>query len=511
VAEYDVERSHAGDEPQGAQQLITPQDEEQRMQNQPTTSAAHVCRACGADESACALDPGFADERRWLCHSCEQGASSAGEGCCLGCLARHMLADFGHSGPEHAVCARCADRNRQSGARWCYSCAQSLPSDRFDAGKGRCQECLATIAARREKHCIACGRLLALESFAQTAASADGRRHTCLSCQGGAPAPASRSAPRPRSAARDWVAWAQSILADPDWICLDTETTGFSRDDVVIEIAMLDGSGRTLLDTLVASPIPVPLAVQRLTGITPASLSGAPTLAQLLPALTPLLSRGILAYNAPFDVRLLTSSLRRVGVTWAPSRVACALQAFTGYRASVGVPRLGSGATLGDACAQLGIRRSGGHRALDDARATLALLRAMAGSGWTQRRMAPSDSRASSSGRPSAVRRSSCSSRVRCSRGFRRLSVGEERVEFGDEFLVELGEQSLGAAQVRIGANALVELQRPRQRWRDQLRLVERRAEQRGHRAIRDARTLLSVRLRGAGVMDRVARCVVGR
>jgi len=61
------------------------------------------------------------------------------------------------------------------------------------------------------------------------------------------------------------------------------------------------------------------------------------------------------------------------------SRVACALQAFTGYRASVGVPWPGSGATLGDACAQMGIRRSGGHRALDDARATLALLRAMAG------------------------------------------------------------------------------------------------------------------------------------
>jgi hypothetical protein len=34
---------------------------------------------------------------------------------------------------------------------------------------------------------------------------------------------------------------------------------------------------------------------------------------------------------------------------------------------------------LGDACAQMGIRRSGGHRAREDARATLALLRAMAG------------------------------------------------------------------------------------------------------------------------------------
>jgi DNA polymerase III subunit epsilon len=132
---------------------------------------------------------------------------------------------------------------------------------------------------------------------------------------------------------------------------------------VVIEIAVLDGAGRTLLDTLVASPIPIPPPVQRLTGITPASLSGAPTLAHLLPALTPLLGRGIVAYNAPFDARMLTSSLRRVGVTWAPSRVACALQAFTGYRASVGAPQPGSGATLGDACAQMGVPRSGGHRA----------------------------------------------------------------------------------------------------------------------------------------------------
>ncbi len=349
------------------------------MQNEPTRSTTHVCRACGAEESACALDPGLTGERRWLCRSCEQGANSAGEGVCLGCLSRRPLADFGQSGPAHAVCARCVDRNRHSGARWCYSCAKAMPSDRFDTGKGRCQDCLATIAARREKHCLTCGRLLVLDSFARTASSADGRRHTCLTCQGGGLSPASGAPPRPRSAGRDWVAWARSILADPDWIILDTETTGFSRDDVVIEIALLDGSGRTLLDTLVASPIPVPLAVQRLTGITAASLSGAPTLAQVLPTLTPLLERGIVAYNAPFDARLLTSSLRRVGVTWAPSRVACALQAFTGYRASLGVPQPGSGATLGDACAQLGIPRSGGHRALDDARATLALLRAMAG------------------------------------------------------------------------------------------------------------------------------------
>jgi hypothetical protein len=194
------------------------------MQNQSTTSAAHVCRACGAEESACALDPGFASERRWLCRACEQGARSAGAGVCLGCLERRPLADFGQRGPEHAVCARCADRNRQSGARWCYSCARSLPADRFEAGKGRCQGCLATIAARREKHCIACGRLLPLASFAPTAASADGRRHTCLSCQGGRQAQASAPAPPPRSAARDWVAWAQSILADPDWIIVDTET-----------------------------------------------------------------------------------------------------------------------------------------------------------------------------------------------------------------------------------------------------------------------------------------------
>jgi DNA polymerase-3 subunit epsilon len=348
------------------------------MQIQPPTSAAHVCRACGAEESACALDPGLAGERRWLCRACEQGASSAGEGVCLGCLTRRPLGEFGQRGPAHAVCARCVDRNQQSGVRWCYSCAQPQPSARFDAGKGRCQVCLATIAVRREKHCIACGRLLDLDAFARTASSADGRRHTCLTCQGGGLSPGSDAPPRARSAGRDWVSWAQSILADPDWIILDSETTGFSHQDVVIELAMLDGSGRTLLDTLVASPVPVPSAVQRLTGITPASLSGAPTLTQLLPALMPLLARGIVAYNAPFDARLLASSLRRVGVNWTPSRVACALQAFTGYRASVGVPRPGSGATLRDACAQMGIPRSGGHRALDDARATLALLRAMA-------------------------------------------------------------------------------------------------------------------------------------
>jgi hypothetical protein len=99
----------------------------------------------------------------------------------------------------------------------------------------------------------------------------------------------------------------------------------------------------------------------------------------VLPQLSPLLARGIIAYNAPYDVRMLAASLRRLGVSWALTRTACALQAFTGYRASVGVPQPGPGATLGDACAQFGIRRGGAHRELDDARAALALLRAMAG------------------------------------------------------------------------------------------------------------------------------------
>jgi DNA polymerase-3 subunit epsilon len=65
------------------------------------------------------------------------------------------------------------------------------------------------------------------------------------------------------------------VLADDDWVIVDTETTGFSRDDVIIELAVLDGSGRTLLDSLIQSPIPILLAVQRLTGITPASLAAA--------------------------------------------------------------------------------------------------------------------------------------------------------------------------------------------------------------------------------------------
>jgi hypothetical protein len=123
----------------------------------------------------------------------------------------------------------------------------------------------------------------------------------------------------------------------------------------------------------VRSPIPLPVAVQRLTGITPAPLAAAPPLAQTLPQLTLLLARGgssrITRPVPTLHMRLLAASLRRVGVSWTPARRPCALQAFTGYRASVGVPIPGGGATLDDACAQMGIRRGGAHRARDDRRA----------------------------------------------------------------------------------------------------------------------------------------------
>jgi hypothetical protein len=56
------------------------------------------------------------------------------------------------------------------------------------------------------------------------------------------------------------IDWARELMGRQDWVLLNTETTGLGPDDEVVEIAVLDPTGRALLDTLVRPPRPIPPA-----------------------------------------------------------------------------------------------------------------------------------------------------------------------------------------------------------------------------------------------------------
>lgn len=147
---------------------------------------------------------------------------------------------------------------------------------------------------------------------------------------------------------------AATWLLHTNAVILDVETTGF--DGRICEIAVLDTTGRVLLDTLVDPQTPIPDEATAVHGITKRDVAGTPTWAQIAPRVEQLLTgRTVIAYNAPFDQGRIRAEQQRLGRA-APGRWWCLMRA----RAAVD----------GGAWQAL----TGGHRAAGDCRAALTVL-----------------------------------------------------------------------------------------------------------------------------------------
>ena len=175
-----------------------------------------------------------------------------------------------------------------------------------------------------------------------------------------------------RAARLDATHWARGVLDDPAAIILDTETTGLEYGAEIIELAVINTAGETLLNTLIRPAGPIPADASRIHGITEADCADAPTwpdVAEQLEALLSAASR-VIIYNAAYDWRLLRQTYRAHN-TEPPeieADVHCAMEAYASwygewseYHGSFKWQRL-----------------NGGHRALGDCLATLNAIREMA-------------------------------------------------------------------------------------------------------------------------------------
>lgn len=126
---------------------------------------------------------------------------------------------------------------------------------------------------------------------------------------------------------------AQQML-DQSPVYLDTETTGVSPMDVVIEVAVLDTDGSVLLNTLVKSKKPIPRDATAVHGINDIHLINAPEWGHVWPQLIDVLKgRTLGVYNAEFDIRLLRQTCGLSGIAWAPpyARQFCIMKLFAQY------------------------------------------------------------------------------------------------------------------------------------------------------------------------------------
>lgn len=165
-------------------------------------------------------------------------------------------------------------------------------------------------------------------------------------------------------------------MARPDVLILDTETTGV-RGAEVIEVALIDTQGRTRLETLVRPKTQLmnPHA-QRVHGLSLRDLRDQPTWPLVLPELVRVAGDAtILAWNAPFDARMLEQTSASWGLPHPKLLFVCAMRLYARLhgRSSFGLHKAVVVEGLGDLLTQ-----HASHRALGDVIFVLELLKHVA-------------------------------------------------------------------------------------------------------------------------------------
>lgn len=178
---------------------------------------------------------------------------------------------------------------------------------------------------------------------------------------------------------KEVVQWAQDLFALPEFCILDTETTGLSDDAEIVEIAIIDKEGNTLLNQLVKPTGRIPPDVIAIHGINDNEVKDAPPFKTIWPKIRKVLKhQSIVVYNASFDMRMITQSCQKYGITPKLDRFVwhCAMDQYasfygewSNYWRGWKWQKLISAARW--AAGYLDCERYGAHRALNDCRSTL--------------------------------------------------------------------------------------------------------------------------------------------
>lgn len=155
---------------------------------------------------------------------------------------------------------------------------------------------------------------------------------------------------------------------------LDTETTGIDEQAEVVEIGVVSQRSGVVLNTLVRPSCErIPPEAQKVHGIIDEQVAVAPRWARVAPRLASLAFEAgavVVAWNAPFDARMLAQSSRQAGITTPMPQLLCAMQAFailTGTRRNR--------ASLKSAALHYELLHGEqDHRALSDAQLTLQVM-----------------------------------------------------------------------------------------------------------------------------------------
>ncbi|WP_421684839.1 3'-5' exonuclease [Yersinia kristensenii] len=168
-------------------------------------------------------------------------------------------------------------------------------------------------------------------------------------------------------------------------LILDTETTGLGDDAEIIEISIIDCTGKILLDTLVKPLKSIPAAATAIHGITNDMVADAPTWRDIHYQFVALSNdRTLLIYNASFDSRLIFQTAATNNCPVPEKKyifdAECVMKTYAEYYGQWDQKRNKfKWQRLANAAEQQGVVIDGTpHRALADCKTTLGIIRAMA-------------------------------------------------------------------------------------------------------------------------------------
>lgn len=153
-------------------------------------------------------------------------------------------------------------------------------------------------------------------------------------------------------------------------IILDTETTGMTKEDEVVELGIIDIEGNVLYNALFSHEQPMNPMAQAVNHFTEEDLTGAPCIREEAGKIISLLEdKIVIGHNISFDENLLRQSFERYGIS------------FMGFESKLDSQKIAKDFiyakkySLEHLANLLGIPGNEVHRAVDDCRWTLDMLK----------------------------------------------------------------------------------------------------------------------------------------
>lgn len=174
------------------------------------------------------------------------------------------------------------------------------------------------------------------------------------------------------------------MLRGGDYLILDTETTGLDRRAEICQIAIIDSSGQTLLDTLVKPTLDIPPGATNVHGITNRMVAAALNWPVVVRDVEEIVAgRNVVIYNMDYDLPIMEQSGAAHNLPRAnwhnKAKFWCAMLAFAPIYGDWNTYRQNyKWQKLTTAAAFYNVPTVNAHNALGDCLMTLGVCRAMA-------------------------------------------------------------------------------------------------------------------------------------